>query len=282
MKTINCRGKILDLRQPVVMAILNINQDSFYAHSRHVELENIVRQAKIFIQEGASILDIGGVSTRPGAEKVSINEENKRVIPAIEAILNKIPDAIVSVDTFHAEVAKLAMDAGASIINDISAAKFDPEIIEVAREYRAPYVLMHMQGNPQTMQQNPHYDNVVLEVLDFFIENIDLLKQKNLYDVIIDPGFGFGKTISHNYQLLNGVHLFKVLAKPILAGLSRKGMFWKPLHTTAEHVLPATIASNLLALQQGASILRVHDVEATVQTIKTFELMQNNPVITAI
>lgn len=276
MNTLNCRGRILDVRSPIIMGIINVNDNSFYEHSRKVAEKDILSQAGKMISEGASILDLGGVSTRPGAKEIDIKTEIKRVVPAIDAIMQKFPETIISVDTFNSEVAVKAIEAGASIINDISSGDFDSEMPVIAKEYNCPYIMMHMQGNPQTMQYQPQYENVVLEILDYLIKKVGLARSIGLHDVIIDPGFGFGKTISHNYQLLNGLNVFNILDKPLLAGLSRKGMFWKPLNSNAEDVLPATIAANMVALQKGAKILRVHDVEAASQVIKTFELLKNN------
>lgn len=260
------------------MGIINVNDDSFYAGSRKNTLEDVVDQAGKMLSEGASILDLGGVSTRPNAEVVSVAVESERVLPAIKTVKEKFPESIISVDTFHSEVARQAIEAGASIINDISAGAFDKELIFVAQQYQCPYVLMHMQGTPQTMQKDPRYEDVLLEILDFFIAKVDELKQIGLFDVIIDPGFGFGKSIEHNYQLLNGLNIFAILEKPIMAGLSRKGMLWKPLNSNPADVLPASIAVNLVALQKGAKILRVHDVGATIQLIKTFDLLRESKI----
>lgn len=276
MNTINCRGTVLDLTDPVIMGIINVNDDSFYAASRQTKKQEIIAQAAKMISEGAMIIDLGGVSTRPGAEIIDANTEMSRVIPAVEMIKEKFPGVIISIDTFNSSVALKAIQAGAGILNDISAGDMDPEMILVAKQYLCPYIMMHMQGTPQTMQSNPHYEDVVLEIMDYFIQKIESARAIGLNDVVIDPGFGFGKTITHNYQLLNGLNAFSILDKPVLAGLSRKGMFWKPLNSSPDEVLPATITANLVALQKGAKILRVHDVEATMQLIKTFDLLNKN------
>ncbi len=278
MNTLNCRGRILDLRKPIVMGIINVNDDSFYAGSRHSTLDSVLLIAGNMMNEGAGILDIGGVSTRPNAEIISISKELERIIPAIEIVKENYPDAIISVDTFHSEVALKAIEAGASIINDISAGAYDNELPFVAQQFKCPYILMHMQGTPQTMQQDPQYNDVVLDILDFFIAKLAALKGMGLHDIIIDPGFGFGKTIDHNYQILNGLNIFNILDKPIMAGISRKGMLWKPLNSNPTDVLPATIAVNLVALQKGAKILRVHDVGATMQLIKTFDILRESKI----
>lgn len=260
------------------MGIINVNDDSFYAGSRKNTLEDVVDQAGKMLEEGADILDLGGVSTRPNAENISPGVEMERIIPAIKNIVEKFPKAFISIDTFHSEVARQAIEAGACIINDISAGAFDKELPYVALQYKCPYILMHMQGTPQTMQKNPRYSDVLLEILDFFIVKAEELKKIGLHDVVIDPGFGFGKTIEHNYQILNGLNVFNILDKPIMAGLSRKGMLWKPLNSNPADVLPASIAVNLVALQKGAKILRVHDVGATIQLIKTFDLLRESKI----
>ena len=266
----------------MVMGIINVNHDSFYASSRRNSKKEILDQASKMIAEGASVLDLGGVSTRPGAADLDPETEINRVIPAIECISGLYPDILISVDTFHTKVAIRAIKAGAAIINDITSGERDPEMIYLAKEYNCPYIMMHMQGTPQTMQNNPEYKDVLLEVLDYFIQKASHAKSIGLTDIIIDPGFGFGKTISHNYQLLNGLRALTILEKPILAGLSRKGMLWKPLNSTPEEVLPATIAANHVALQNGAGILRVHDVAATMQLIRTFELINTHKHVSSV
>ena len=278
MNTLNCRGCLIDVRTAVIMGIINVNNDSFYMKSRHDTHASILASAGKMLSEGATILDLGGVSTRPNASSISVQTELERVIPAIDHIKQSFPDSIISIDTFNPEVAANAIDAGASIINDITAGGTDDEMLHLAKEKNCTYIMMHMQGTPQTMQINPSYKDVVLEILDFFIEKVGKAKAIGLHDLVIDPGFGFGKTITHNYQLLNGLHVFNILDKPLLAGISRKGMLWKPLNSSPEEVLPASIAANLVALQKGAKILRVHDVEATMQLLKTFELLQQNNV----
>lgn len=276
MRTLNCRGKILDIREPVIMGIININDDSFFSGSRITDIDSIVQRAGMMIDSGAAILDIGGASTRPGAQDIGPEEEIRRVIPAIQAISDAYPDALISIDTFHAPVAEKAIASGASLINDISGGDIDPEMPYLAHQYKCPYIIMHMQGRPPTMQDDPRYDDVLAEVLDYFIAKSERMRTIGLTDIIFDPGFGFGKTLEHNYTLLNNMQLFQILEKPILAGLSRKGMLWRPLHSSPEEVLPATITVNLLALQKGASILRVHDVKENMQLLKTFKLMKQH------
>ncbi len=278
MNTLNCRGCLIDVRTPIIMGIINVNNDSFYMKSRHDTHASILTSADKMLSEGATILDLGGVSTRPNALSISVKTELERVIPAIDIIKQTFPDSIISIDTFNPEVATKAIDVGASIINDITAGGIDGEMFHLVKETNCAYVMMHMQGTPQTMQTNPSYNDVVLEILDFFKEKVGRAKAIGLIDVVIDPGFGFGKTLTHNYQLLNGLNVFNILDKPVLAGLSRKGMLWKPLNSSPEEVLPASIAANLVALQKGAKILRVHDVGATMQLLKTFELLRKNNV----
>lgn len=273
MHTLNCRGNIIDIRKPLIMGILNITNDSFYSGSRTPELKETIAKAGKMLESGASILDIGGVSTRPGASDIPMDIELNRIIPAISTIKERFPHALISVDTYRSKVAEKAIVAGADIINDISSGDIDPETPLVAQQYQCPYIAMHMQGRPSNMQINPHYKNVLTEILDYFIVKLAYFKSINLIDVIFDPGFGFGKSIQHNYALLNNLEIFQILDKPILAGLSRKTMLWKPLNSNPDEVLPATIAVNLLALQKGAKILRVHDVEEAVQLVNLFEII---------
>lgn len=271
---INCRGKLLDLSRPVVMGIINITDDSFYADSRTKSLHLVLEKAARHLEEGAAILDIGAQSTRPGAPVVGAAEEIAQLLPAIHAIVNKYPEAIISVDTYHAAVAEKAILAGAAIINDISAGDMDPQMLATAGRLQVPYIAMHMQGTPATMQQQPHYEDVSREVLDYFIQKIAQCRTAGIKDVIIDPGFGFGKTLAHNYQLLAHLHTFHILGVPILAGLSRKSMIYKLLAITAAEALNGTTIVNTLALQQGVHILRVHDVKAAVEAVKVLAYMQ--------
>ena len=227
--TLNCRGLLLDLTSPQIMGIMNATPDSFYAKSRIEDSGQIVEQAHKMIEQGASILDIGGFSSRPGAASVSIQEEIDRVLPVIERIRQQFPNTILSVDTFRADVARYALKAGAHLINDISAFNLDASIVDVVAEQNVPYVLMHMQGLPKTMQDAPHYQDILVEIMDFFIEKISLLRSKGINDIVLDVGFGFGKTIEHNYQLLKNLGVFQQLELPVLVGVSRKSMIWKLL-----------------------------------------------------
>lgn len=252
------------------MGIINATPDSFYGASRSMDIDGALKQAQQMISDGADMLDIGGMSSRPGAKLISVQEELQRVIPIIEAIHQQWSDIIISVDTIRAEVAQQAVKAGASIVNDISAGQFDANMYPTVADLRVPYILMHMQGKPQDMQVAPQYNNVVQNVLDFLIFEIEKLEKLGVNDIIIDPGFGFGKTVQHNYQLLQKMHVFEILEYPVLAGISRKSMIWKLLNSTPENVLEATTALHMVALQQGANILRVHDVRQAKEVIKLF------------
>ncbi len=268
MFTLNCKGNLLTINQPVVMGILNINKDSFYSGNRYAADDKLLLRAQQMIADGAAILDIGGQSTRPGSELISADEESARVIPAIKAIHEIFPETIISVDTFYAKVAKEAVQAGASIVNDISAGSLDEELIDTVASLNVPYILMHMQGTPQTMQTDPQYENVCREVLDFLIQKTALLRSKGIKDIILDPGLGFGKTASHNFTLLKNLDLFKILDLPILLGLSRKGFIYRTLGTNAEQALNGTTVLNTIGLLNGANILRVHDVKQAAEAIQ--------------
>ena len=270
MFTLNCKGKLLTIEQPLVMGIINATPDSFYKGDLPAGLEEIVVQVGKMTSEGASIIDIGGQSTRPGSERISASEEIQRVIPVIDSILTTYPQTIISIDTYHSEVALAAIKAGASIVNDISAGSLDPEMIHCVSSLKVPYICMHMKGSPEHMQNNPTYDDLIKEVLDFFIDKIEQCKKAGIKDIIIDPGFGFGKTIQQNFILLNQLSVFKILDKPILAGLSRKSMVYKTLNVDVTAALNGSTVLHTIALQQGASILRVHDVKEAMQAVTLF------------
>ena len=271
VQTLNCGGRLLSLEYPIVMGILNVTPDSFFDGSKYRSIDAALRQAEKMLSEGASIIDVGGMSSRPDAELLDNQSEMERVLPAIKAISKEFPVAILSIDTFRADVAKASFEAGATIINDISGGNLDKNMFPLVAELGVPYILMHMKGTPQTMQQNTDYQDVALEILDFFIQKISQLRALNVKDVVIDVGFGFGKNLSQNYELLQKLHVFKLLEVPILAGLSRKSMIYKVLGTTSQNALNGTTALNMVALQQGAKILRVHDVLEAMQTIKLFK-----------
>ncbi|MBS1530889.1 MAG: dihydropteroate synthase [Bacteroidetes bacterium] len=272
--TINAGGKLIDLSVPKVMGIINITPDSFYAGSRRPGVEDALEQAEKMLAEGADFLDVGAYSSRPGAGDISIQEEMDRLLPVIEAIAEKFPEAIMSVDTFRSEVAEAAVRARAHIINDISGGQLDQNMFATVARLQVPYILMHMKGTPQNMNQMAEYDDIFTEVLDYFAQKFHQLKQLGVHDVIIDPGFGFAKMSEHSYALMNRLQEFAMLESPILVGVSRKRMIYRLLGTTAEDALNGTTALNAIALMKGANILRVHDVKEAVETIKIFQAVR--------
>ena len=267
MTQINCKGELISFDTPKVMGILNITPDSFYSQSRTTPTE-VLCKAEQMLQEGATFLDIGGYSSRPNAQEVSQKEELQRVVPVVEALVKHFPEIRISVDTFRAEVARQSLEAGACIINDISAGQIDPAIWEVAAHYQVPYIAMHMRGTPQTMQTYTEYDKLTKDILYYFSEVKDKARQLKINDLIVDPGFGFSKTLAQNYELMQQLALFKALECPILVGISRKSMIYKLLDTTAEDALNGTTVLNTFALLHGADILRVHDVKEAVECVK--------------
>lgn len=268
MFTLNCNGRLLVIDQPLVMGIINATPDSFYEGSRFLGTDKILAQAEKMINEGADILDIGGQSTRPGSEQVSADTELHRIIESIEAIHQNFPEIIISVDTYYSAVAEKCVHAGASIVNDISSAMMDKEMLPTIASLHVPYVLMHMKGTPQVMHQQANYENVTREVLDFFIQKKNECKMAGIADVIIDPGFGFAKTVAHNFQLLKELSVFQMLDAPLLAGLSRKSSVYKTLGISPGEALNGTTVLNTIALINGANILRVHDVKEAKEAIK--------------
>jgi len=274
MNSINCSGKILDLSTPMVMGILNCTPDSFYDGGRYNLADEAIEMAVKMCKEGADIIDIGGMSTRPGAAMIHPEEEIARIIPVIRGVRDLIPNAIISIDTFRTEVAGAALDAGADIVNDISGGEMDKGMFDFVAGRKVPYILMHIQGTPQSMQINPQYNDVVSEIFKFFLYRIRDLKRRGLEDVIIDPGFGFGKAIRDNFELLTKLEVFTMLEKPLMAGLSRKSMLYKTTGGNAEEALSATAAVHMVALQKGAKILRVHDVKAARDVISIFSALE--------
>lgn len=268
---LNCSGRLWSLHRPEIMGIVNATPDSFYTRDRYASIQDKERLAAGMVEAGATILDIGGMSTRPGAEEISLEEELRRVLPLIQSLKTAFPDILISIDTYRSRVAEDAVAAGADMVNDISAGNMDPEMAGVVAALEVPFIAMHMQGTPRTMQQHPAYEDVAKDILDFFIQKIAALEQAGIRDVIIDPGFGFGKTLEHNYRLLGKLHTFGMLQRPLLAGISRKSMLYRLLHTTPEDTLNATTAANMLLLMQGVSILRVHDVKEAVECVKLYE-----------
>ncbi len=261
MFTLKCKGKILSTEKPLIMGIINVTPDSFYKGYLNDGNEEILNLAGKMIQDGADILDIGGQSSRPGSKSISAQEEMDRVIPVIKLIRQHYKEIILSIDTYYSTVAEKAVEESVSIVNDISAGELDKRMIDTIAALQVPFICMHMKGTPESMQQHILYENVVKEVLEFFIKKIDAFNRAGINDVIIDPGFGFGKTIDHNFELLKNLSIFKMLDKPILAGLSRKSTIYKTLNISAHEALNGTTVLNTLALNNGADILRVHDVK---------------------
>jgi dihydropteroate synthase len=279
-KTLNIGGYLMDLSAPKVMGIINLTPDSFYQKDEknrgHLPENNqVLDQVEQMLSEGADFIDLGAYSSRPKAEHISVEEEKGRLLPVLKSIVRKFPDAIISVDTFRAEVAKAAVNEGAKLINDISAGELDREMFNTIAALKVPYILMHMKGNPQSMLQQAHYEDVFLEVFGYLQQKIKQLSDLGVNDLIVDPGFGFAKNAEHNYTLLNKLDQFKILGVPLLAGLSRKSMIYRLLDTTADHALSGTIAANTIALMKGANILRVHDVKPAIEAIKIVSMTQS-------
>lgn len=274
-RTLNCQGQLLSLDSPVIMGILNVNPDSFYNPSKYTEEKMVLEAAESMIINGVSILDIGGMSSRPGSVTVDKKTEAQRVVPMIRTVKKHFPETLISIDTVHASIARESLEAGASIINDISCGKIDPGIHQVAADSNAPYILMHIQGLPETMQVNPQYENVTLAVMDFFVDKIKELNEMGVYNIILDPGFGFGKTLGHNYELLNNLHLFSQFGYPVLAGVSRKSMINRLIKTQPDTALNGTSVVHTLALQKGSDILRVHDVKEAREVITIMDYLES-------
>ncbi|MFT7054842.1 MAG: dihydropteroate synthase [Roseivirga sp.] len=269
--TLNLRGSLVSLETPAVMGILNVTPDSFYSLSRKTQSGTILTAAEKMLKDGALIIDIGGYSSRPGADHISSQEELKRVILAIELIIKEFPSTNISVDTFRSEVARTAIEAGACMINDISGGELDPLMFDTIVDLKVPYIMMHMKGTPQNMVENSNYDHLIKEVLLFFARKVDELRLRGVSDIILDPGFGFSKTPDQSYEILRNLNYFKALRLPLLAGLSRKSMIYKTLGITAHEALNGTTALNMIALMNGASLLRVHDVKEAKETIELYK-----------
>jgi dihydropteroate synthase len=274
--TINCKGNLIDLSSPKVMGILNITPDSFYDGGKYKNELEILTQTEKMLHEGATFIDVGAYSSRPGAAHISEKEELSRILPVIDLLVKYFPEIILSVDTFRSEIAQKTIKNGAAIINDISGGKMDENMFQTVADLQVPYILMHMLGTPQNMQQNPVYEDVTKDIITFFSKQIYKLHQLKVNDIIIDVGFGFGKTVKDNYALLSNLSLFKQLDVPILTGISRKSMLYKPLEITAKEALNATTVANTIALLNGASILRVHDVKEAVEAIKIVKLLKES------
>ncbi|WP_298550918.1 dihydropteroate synthase [uncultured Algibacter sp.] len=271
--TINCKGKLIDLSSPKVMGILNITPDSFYDGGAHKNEAEVLKHVEQMLNEGAAFIDVGAYSSRPNADHVSEANELKRILPIVELILKEFPETLLSIDTFRSKVAKQCIEAGACLINDISAGLLDKNMLQTIADLYVPYIMMHMRGTPQTMQQLTEYDDLVKDVLFYFSERIAAAKALGIVDIIIDPGFGFAKNLEQNFELLNKLELFKMIEKPLLIGVSRKSMIYKTLDTSAKDALNGTSVLNTVVLQKGASILRVHDVKEAIECIKLTRLL---------
>ncbi len=272
--SVNCRGKLIDLSLPKVIGIINVNDNSFYKGSRKKSLEPVRNYIIDGISHGCNMFDFGVMSSKPGSDIIDPNEEWAALQPILTAVVTEFPDIIVSIDTIHSDTAKRSLDAGVHMINDISGGRFDSTMMQVVSQYHVPYIMMHMQGLPKSMQENPQYDDVTLEVMKFFAQQVTKAKETGIKDIIIDPGFGFGKTLAHNFQLLKQLRSFSIFERPVLVGISRKSMVYKPLKINAEAALNGTSALHMVALMEGAQILRVHDIEAAQQCIALFEQLR--------
>lgn len=276
MFSLNCNGRLWILDEPVVMGIINTTPDSFYTGSRVNTYQSALEKAKQMIAEGASILDIGGQSTRPNSELITANEEMDRVLPIIEAIHEIFPKVMISVDTFYSAVAKAAVAAGACMVNDVSGGNIDADLISTVGTLNVPYVLTHIKGTPQTMQYNTEYEDIIAEITQYFMHQYQLCKDAGIKDVIIDPGFGFAKTVEQNFYLMQHLSAFQILSLPILAGVSRKSMIWKTLNIAPEESLNGTSALHMFLLEKGCKILRVHDVKPAMECIQLYKALMNS------
>lgn len=275
-RTLNISGRLVRFDQPMLMGVLNITPDSFYDGGRYFQMETLMPRVEQMLNEGADIIDLGAMSTRPGSEGIPADEEKKRLLPVIKKIREQFPDSIISVDTYRAVIAKESVKQGADMINDVSGGQMDDRIFETIARLKVPYVLMHMQGTPETMQKQPQYSDVIKDVSFFFTKQLEKLKKLGVRDIILDPGFGFGKSLDHNYQLLDGLKNFNVFEMPVVIGLSRKSMINKVLGTKPEDALNGTTALHMLALERGADILRVHDVREAKETIRIFQQLKKS------
>lgn len=272
---LNCGGRLVNTEKPLVMGILNITQDSFFDGGKHLSIDTALAQTEKMLSEGVSFIDVGAQSTRPGADMIGEEAELKAAIPAIEAMVKHFPNVLISIDTFRARVADEAIHAGAVIINDVSAGDDDEAMFDIVVKHKVPYIMMHKQGNSKTMQHKPSYNDVVLDIINYFIPKVEYLMANGVADIILDPGFGFGKTMEHNYDLLNRLDRFKIFELPILVGMSRKKMIQHAAKTDANGALNGTTAANTIALMKGANILRVHDVKEAVEAVNVFMQMVN-------
>lgn len=270
-KTLNLGGRLVSLQKPAIMGILNVTPDSFFDGNRYRNEKEILLQVEKMVTAGTTFVDVGGYSTRPGATEIPETEERKRILGAIRPILKTFPETLISIDTFRSEIAKVATAEGAVMINDISGGALDPKMLETVAQLRVPYILMHMRGNPETMTSQTDYKNLVKEVADYFHQKLNALNSHNIPDIILDPGFGFAKTIAQNFELLNHLEYFQHLDRPLLVGLSRKSMIWKTLESSPEEALNGTTSLHTIALLKGANILRVHDVKEANEVLRLFD-----------
>lgn len=276
MFTLNAKGRLIILDEPIVMGIINCTPDSFHEGSRAEKIEDAVNKAAAMLEQGAAIIDIGGQTTRPNSVKISAAIELERVIPVIRAILDRFPEALISIDSFYAQVAKEAVDAGAAMVNDVSAGLIDPNMLLTVASLQVPYICMHYSGKGEDLHEPVHSSNITRTVLDFFIERIEACKKAGIKDLIIDPGFGFGKTVAENFKLVKDISILTILEKPILLGVSRKSSIYKTLNGTAETALNGTTVLNTIGLLNGAHILRVHDVKEAVEAIKLVRMVNQS------
>ena len=272
--TINCKGNLIDLNTPKIMGVLNLTPDSFYDGGKYKNQKEIITQVTQMISQGATFIDIGAYSSRPGAEHVSETEELRRMTPIVALLLKEFPEILLSIDTFRSKVAEECIELGAALINDISAGNLDVNMMETIAKHKVPYIMMHMKGTPQNMQQNSHYDNLLTEVMNYFSEKIEAARSKKIIDIILDPGFGFSKTTAQNYELMENLNILKNTNKPLLVGVSRKSMIYKILKTDAKNALNGTTVLNTVALLKGANILRVHDVKEAVECVKLIQQLK--------
>lgn len=273
--TINCKGQLVDLSTPKVMGILNVTPNSFFDGGKYKNESEMLSKVGKMLSEGATFIDVGAYSSKPSAEFVSEEEELQRIVPIINLILEYYPETLISIDTFRSDVAKVCIENGAAIINDISAGNLDDNMLETIAKYNVPYIMMHMRGTPQTMQAMTSYENIVKEILFYFSERIAQARSHGINDLIVDPGFGFAKTLEQNYEVLQKMELFEILELPLLAGVSRKSMIYKTLNSTAEEALNGTTVLNTIALTKGAKILRVHDVKEAMECVTLFNKINN-------
>lgn len=272
--SINCKGKLLTLGKPLVMGVINTNDNSFYKGSRVTDRDQILQKTAQMIIEGADIIDLGVMTSKPGAQLSDPNQELETILPILKIIKTSFSDIVISVDTIHSKVAEVVLNEGASIINDITGGTFDSNMYGIVAAAKSPYVMMHIQGLPSNMQDNPIYDDVVMDISKYFVSNIRKAKDAGITDIILDPGFGFGKTLDHNFDILRQFEVFKIFDFPLLAGISRKSMIWKTLDSDPENALNGTTALNMILLQKGANILRVHDVKEAVECVKLYNRLK--------